>query len=147
MPLQPPPYESGRFEFGHAVRIETLTYVMTAAGVEGAERFKDKPAGWIGIFEALGAYMAQVPSGFSISYTKEEFGMLHLEMIDRRSGRPDTEIARWCAEQSAMRCMVYGTPGRIRSELGWVMTLSDAAFDILVETPDERFLRLVYPKR
>ena len=42
--------------------------------------------------------------------------------------------------------MVYGTPGRVRSELGWVMTLSNAAFDLLVETPNERFLDFVYPR-
>ena len=139
-----PPYESGRFEFGYELRIETLIYAMTAAGIEGAERLRNKPAGWIGIFEALGAHLAQDPSNYSIIDAKEEFGMLYLKVIDKRTGRVDTDIFRWCAEQSAVRCMVYGSPGRIRSELGWVMTLSDAAFDILVDTPNEQFLRLVY---
>lgn len=62
MPLQRPPYESGRPEFGYAVRIETLIWAMTAAGIEGAERLRHQPAGWIGIFEALGAHLAQDPS-------------------------------------------------------------------------------------
>ncbi|UOA20496.1 hypothetical protein DSM14862_03773 (plasmid) [Sulfitobacter indolifex] len=140
-----PAFESGRLEFGCHVRIETLIYAMTAAGIEGAERLRNKPAGWIGIFEALGAHLAQDPSNYSISDAKEEFGMLYLKVIDKRTGRADTDLLRWCAEQSAVRCMVYGSPGRIRSELGWVMTLSDAAFDILVDTPNEQFLRLVYP--
>jgi len=72
--------------------------------------------------------------------------MLYLEVIDKRTGRADTTLLRWCAEQSAVRCMFYGSPGRIRSELGWVMTFSDAAFDILVDTPNDQFLRLVYPE-
>lgn len=146
MRLTRPLYESGRLEFGYAVRIETLIWAMTAAGIEGAERLKNKPAGWIGIFEALGAHLAQDPHNYSIIDAKEEFGMLYLEVIDKRTGRADTDLLRWCAEQSAVRCMVYGSPGRIRSELGWVMTLSDAAFVILVDTPNEQFLRLVYPE-
>jgi hypothetical protein len=141
-----PPYESGRLEFGYHVRIETLIWAMTAAGIEGAERLRNKPAGWIGIFEALGAHLGQDPKNYSISEAREEFGALYLEVIDKRSGRRATELGQWCADQSIERCMVFGTRGRIRSELGWVMTLSDAAFDLLQETPNERFLDFVYPR-
>lgn len=45
MPLKPPLFESGRFEFGYGVRLNTLIYAMTAAGIEGAERLRDTPAG------------------------------------------------------------------------------------------------------
>ena len=141
-----PPYESGRLEFGYHVRIETLIWAMTAAGVQGAGKLRNKPAGWIGILEALGAHVARDPGSYSISEAKEEFGALYLEVIERQSGRPNTGLGRWCADRSIGRCMVYGTPGRVRSELGWVMTLSDAAFDLLVETPNERFLDFVYPR-
>lgn len=139
-----PPYESGRLEFGYHVRIETLMWAMTAAGIEGAERLKNTPAGWIGIFEALGAHLAQDPSNYSISEAREEFGALYFEVIDKRSGRRATELGQWCADQSVERCMVFGTRGRIRSDLGWVMTLSDAALDLLTETPNEHFLSYVY---
>ncbi|MFG6574164.1 hypothetical protein ACGYK6_16445 [Sulfitobacter sp. 1A15333] len=127
------------------MRIETLIWTMTAAGIEGAERLKNTPAGWIGIFEALGAHLAQDPRNYSISEASEEFGALYLDVIDKSTGGADTDLLRWCAEQSASRCMVFGTAGRIRSELGWVMTLSDAAYDLLIETPNERFLDFVYP--
>lgn len=139
-----PPYESGRLEFGYHVRIETLVWAMTAAGIVGAERLRNKPAGWIGIFEALGAHLAQDPGNYSITDAKTEFGILFLTVINGRSGRPDTVISRWCADQSVERCMVFGTRGRIRSELGWIMTLSDAALDLLNETPNEHFLSYVY---
>ncbi|MFG6501617.1 MULTISPECIES: hypothetical protein [unclassified Sulfitobacter] len=128
------------------MRIETLIWAMTAADIEGAERVRHKPAGWIGIFETLGAHLAHDPSNYSITDAKEEFGMLHLEVIDKRIGGVDTDFLQWCAEQSSERCMVFGTPGRIRSELGWVMTLSDAAYDLLIKTPNKQFLRLVYPE-
>ncbi len=144
MSLTCPPYESGRLEFGYHVRIETLMWAMTTADIEGAERLKNTPAGWIGIFEALGAHLAQYPSNYSISEVREEFGALYLEVIDKSSGRRTTEVGQWCADQSIKRCMVFGTRGRIRSEFGWVMALSDAALDLLIETPNEHFLSYVY---
>lgn len=144
MSLTCPPYESGRLEFGYLVRIETLMWAMTAAGIDGAERLRNTPAGWIGIFEALGAHLAHNPKNYSISAVREEFGALYLDVIDKSSGRRATEVGQWCADQSIKRCMVFGTRGRIRSELGWVMTLSDAALDLLIETPNEHFLSYVY---
>lgn len=144
MSLTCPPCESGRLEFGYHVRIETLVWAMAAAGIEGAERLRNTPAGWIGIFEALAAHLAQYPRNYSISEAKEKFGALYLEVIDTSSGRRATEVVQWCADQSIKRCMVFGTRGRIRSELGWIMTFSDAALDLLTETPIERFLSYVY---
>lgn len=76
---------------------------------------------------------------------KEEFDMLYLGVIDKRSGGADADLLQWCAEQSSVRCMVFGTPGRTNSESGWVMALSDAAYDLLFETPNERFSDFVYP--
>jgi len=108
MRLTRPPHESGRAEFGYAMRIETLIWAMTAADIEGAERVRHKPAGWIGIFETLGAHLAHDPSNYSITDAKEEFGMLHLEVIDKRIGGVDTDFLQWCAEQSSERCMVFG---------------------------------------
>lgn len=145
MSLRPPPHEAGHPEFGYAARIETLLWAMTSAGIEGTERLRQQPAGWIGIFEVLGAHLVQDPGNYSITDAKEEFGMLHLEVIDKRTGGVDTDLLQWCAEQSSVRCMVFGTRGRPHFELGWVMTLSDAAYDLLIETTNERFLDLVYP--
>lgn len=145
MPLTRPPFESGRLEFGYDVRIDALIYAMTAAGVKGAERLRDKPAGWISIFETVGAHIAKNASNISIIDAKEEFGMLHMRVIDERLGREITDIGMWCANESAVRCMAFGTPGQIRSDHNWIMTLSDAAFDLRNEMPEEQFLSLVYP--
>ncbi|MGX9856944.1 hypothetical protein ACR03S_16100 (plasmid) [Limimaricola variabilis] len=125
--------------------LDELERRLEAAGVRHACCVQAFPTGWLHIAMVLVDRLCRwVAEGdeCTLDDVKEKYGTLRVHVYG--SARVH-DLADWCEEQSAQRCMATGREGRAR-DTGWVLTLSDAAY-ALHQRDRQTVERMMYPPR